>query len=291
MQKQKINDLFIEPVRLGKEAKSKHIVGYDFYEDPYTSIVCLARTGSGKTTVIYRALEACAHKKTKVYIFCSSIHTDPMYAKMTDMLKGKGCDVQAFDDIVDKKGKRNYLQEIVDQLSMDSETKTKKGKLKQSEIKDLKTPFIMTPEIKELLTKGSKTPKNETKEKKSKKIYPENIFIIDDLADLARSNIVSRLLTRSRHLKSKVFISCHYISNLNPTALRQIGYYHIFKNQNEEKINELSNKIGFSFTDDTKHNSKLWNCYNDAITDDYGFLTIDVKRNKLKKNFNEEYIL
>ena len=91
----KINDISVKPVISHKNETKKNVRAFDYYPSPYSNICLLARKASGKSTVIYRALEQCVTKGTNVFIFSPTVHIDPTYAKMIAMLKKKKCIVVA----------------------------------------------------------------------------------------------------------------------------------------------------------------------------------------------------
>jgi hypothetical protein len=282
----KINDIAIKPVIDNSKIDPKRIVGYDYFNEPYANVALVARKMSGKTTVIYRALEKCAVKGCNVMIFASTVNNDSTYKKMISMLKKKGCNVTADTHFVDERGV-DQIKLFLDILSKGDEAEAmKEGN------EEIPRYFIDRGQFDHLI----KPPEDEKKKKKKKKpkkqngkIVPETILVFDDMSTCMRSPIISRLLTKNRHYKLKIFIACHSIVNLDRQGLRMIDYFMIFPNINEEKMEELADKVGISFKTDTKKHKKLWDIYSDATKDPYNFLYIDRVKCQYRKNFNEIY--
>tara|TARA_R110000737_G_scaffold66249_2_gene94119 strand:- start:901 stop:1761 length:861 start_codon:yes stop_codon:yes gene_type:complete len=278
----KINDIAIEPVIDNSKINPKKIVGYDWFPEPYANVALVARKMSGKTTVIYRALEKCAVKGCNIMIFASTVNNDSTYKKMVSMLKKKGCNVTTDTHFIDERG-IDQIKLFLDILSKGDETEvTGHDEIPKSFVDRGQFDHLMKP------VEGEKKKKKKQK-KKSTKIVPDTILVFDDMSSCMRSPIISRLLTKNRHYKLKIFIACHSIVNLDRQGLRMIDYFMVFPNINEEKMEELADKVGISFKGDTKKHKILWDIYSDATKDPYNFLYIDRVKCQYRKNFNEIY--
>lgn len=281
----KLNDITIDPVIDNTHIDPKRIVGYDYFPEPYANIALVARKKSGKTTVIYRALEKCALKGMNVMIFASTVDVDDTYKKMKIMLKKKGCNVTTATHFISDQG--------VDQIGLFLDILSKGDEEEASATSEIPKTFVDRGQFDHLMKQvNGKKKKNKPKKKKEKtKIAPETILVFDDMSTCMRSKIISRLLTKNRHYKLKVFIACHSINNLDPMGLRMIDYFLIFPNICEEKMEELGEKVGISFHSDTRKHKKLWDLYSDATKNPYNFLYIDRVNCEYRKNFNEIYEL
>ena len=283
----KLNDIDIKPIIDNSKVDPKRIIGYDWFPEPYCNVALIARKMSGKSTVIYRAMEKCAIKGTNVMIFASTVNNDATYKKMVGMLKKKGCNVQTRTHFIDDNGVDN-IKLFLDVLSKGSEND------EDAVAEEIPKFFIDRGQFDHIIKKPEEEEEEAKKKKKKKKktntkISPETILIFDDMSTCMRNKTISQLLTKNRHYKLKVFIACHSVVNLDRQGLRMIDYFMVFPNISEEKIEELADKVGISFKGDTKKNKLLWNVYSDATKEPYNFLYIDRVRCQYRKNFNEIY--
>lgn len=288
IQEEVINDICIKPV-VTQRFDPSTVVGHKYFPNPYNSVAMISRTRGGKTTVIYRVLEATLPKKSRVTIFCPSYKTDSTYKKMIRMLKEKDCDVKAYDHFL--QGKRNILEEIVDEsqgkTGISSSSSNNCGDV-NDEKHELQSLMFNGP--KKAKKQGGKRDEDEDKpENKKKKLSAEHVLIIDDLSAVCRHPSITRLLCKSRHLKMRIFISLHAVTNLTPSGLLQISNLLLFPNINREKIEEVADKCGISFRDDSRKRSVLWELYEKATLKPFNFLNIDRQLVTYKQNFNKEY--
>ena len=257
----------------------------------------MARKNSGKSTVIYRALEQCATKGVNVFIFSPTVNIDPTYDKMIKMLKKKGCTVVAKEHFIE-----NGV-DLVEQLLTIFNKKEDKEEEKEQGSKP--PPLLYFADDKNYrqtnvqvggestLVERKKKPLTEKKikkdEKKKKKLLtPEHIFIFDDLSADLRHKSISKLLTKNRHYKLKTFFSCHSVNNLDKMALACVDVFHLFPNISNEKIEELAEKVNITFKNDTKKDPKLQRIYDMATAKPYSFLYIDRNNDEFRKNYNEK---
>lgn len=278
----KLNDITIEPVIDNSKRDPKKIVAYDWFNEPYCNVLLCARKMSGKTTVIYRALEKCVIKGTNVMIFASSVNNDATYKKMKKMLKDKGANVKTYTDFITDDG-FNVIEGFLKEMSNNAEDAEEKRSSGQSEIPRAYADFGQYDHLKPTIGKKKK------KENPNKKICPETIIVIDDMSTACRHPSISRLLTKNRHYKLKVFLSCHSVVNVDPMGLRMIDVFMLFPNLSEERIEEVADKVGISFKSDTKKHKKLYDLYTHATREPYNFLYIDRNNCTYRKNFNEIY--
>jgi hypothetical protein len=298
MNLQKINDIAIKPVLDNGALKDpKKIVGYDYFPEPYCNTFICGRKMSGKTVVLYRAMEHCVQKGTNVMIFASSVNNDKTYSKMKKMLKDKKCNVKTYTHFIDDNGVDLIDQFIKLKSSEYDDTGVKPGEKKEEDksISELLRGYADFGQHDNILKSkhvdGHKEDlkKKKKKENKNKKICPETIMIFDDLADLLRHPSLARLLVRNRHFLLKTFVIGHSIINLSPMALRMIDCFMLFPNLSEERIFEVADKVGISFRSDTKKTKKLYDLYCHATQKPYNFLYCDRNNCTYRKNFSEIY--
>lgn len=293
-----INNVKIKPVITNQDGwNSKTVRGYDYYTNPYSNVCLLARKNSGKSTVIYRALEQCVAKGTNVFIFSPTVHMDATYKKMIAMLKKKKCNVIA---------KEHFIENGVDLIQEILAVINNKEDEEMDEKTELPTPPLLNfgdPRFQEVnrCSNGECTlvPRSIKKEKKVKKksqrgklITPESIFVFDDLSSVLRHKSISQLMTKNRHYKLKTFLACHSVNNLDKMALSCIDVFHVFANVSNEKIEELREKVNITFKNDSKKkDSKLQQIYDMATAGRYNFLYIDRINDCYRRNFNERILI
>jgi hypothetical protein len=289
----KINKVSIKPVINNCSYNPKKVKGYDMYPEPYANVALLAKKKSGKTNVIYRALENCVTKGTNVFIFSPTCQIDDTYKKMKVMLKKKGCTVVMKDHFME-----NGV-DLIEQLLQIFGQKDKDEEEQDSE--ELVPPPMMAfpgdpnfrivnPQVGGACTMVRKIKRKKKPEKPKKKkgmIAPEHILVFDDLSSDLRHKSISRLLTKNRHYKLKTFLACHSVNNLEKMALSCVDYLHVFGNVSDEKIEEIKDKMAITFKNDSRKNSKLQRIYDFATARPWSFLLIDRVNCEFRKNFNE----
>ena len=126
----------------------------------------------------------------------------------------------------------------------------------------------------------------EEKEPKSKYQYPKYIIILDDLSNELKNRSVDYLCKRNRHFQAKVIISTQYPNDLTPSTWKQMDFILIFKGLPLDKINKIHKEADLAIDLDT-----FEKIYHHATVKPYSFLYIDVRNERLRKNFNIEYRL
>ena len=256
----KINGEKVEPVIVSK-LKPNKIKGYALFPEIYANIFLCARKKSGKTSAIFKILQSCVNKDTKIVIFASTINKDDTLIHIVNYFKKKKNIVHTFTSI--KEEKIDLLKEILGTLKNDEE------------------------EEEEQINYVSIIEKYEEKKKKPRrsKIAPEIIFVFDDLGTDLKTPSIDQLLKTNRHFKSKVILSSQYIHDLTPQGRRQIDYALLFGGHSLEKLEIIYRDLDISVPFD-----QFIEYYKDATKEKYHFLYIDVKDNKFRKDFNFEYL-
>jgi len=293
-----INQIQIKPVINNNNNTKNNVRAYKYYSQPYANICLMARKNSGKSTVIYRALEECSTKGTNVFIFSPTVNMDPTYAKMIKMLKKKGCNVVANEHFIDPNGV-DLIEQIIHILSKKDEEEENQDVYKPPPLlyfghdKNYKAVDTQVGGGCTLVERPQpKKPKKEPKKGKGKKLLtPESIFVFDDLSSEMRHKSIAKLLTKNRHYKLKTFLSCHSVNNLEKGSLSCIDTFHVFPNISNEKIEELGEKVNITFKNDTKKNPKLQQLYDYATATPYSFLYIDRTNDTFRKNFSDKILI
>jgi hypothetical protein len=105
------------------------------------------------------------------------------------------------------------------------------------------------------------------KKRKPKYVAPKYIFIFDDLSSELKDPIISQLVKKHRHFKSKVILSSQYILDIDQQSRRQMDYFILFGGINKDKLNMIYVNADLSISEDEFN--KL---YHYATTEKYNFL-------------------
>ena len=290
MKTSKINNVRIKPIITSEQPIDK-IGAYRLFPEIYCNTAIIAKKKSGKTSVLYNCLEKCANKNTHVWLFSSTIHRDSTYKAILEMLERKKCQVSTFTHFLEEGG--NILEEIINELKSangDSGEPIENEVVEGGGVYDrlqttqkCKVKFGGEKSEEDLAKEEERKYIKEEKKKKKKTLYPEHIFCFDDLGSDMRNKALSQLLKTNRHFKSKVFMLGHTLTDLEPSARKQLDYALIFKSFSEDKLKDLYRDLDLSL--DFENFIKA---YHYATTQPYCFLYISTKTDELRKNFNEK---
>jgi len=253
----KINNEKVKPLVIYNNNPPEKILGYDLFPDIYCNIFIASKKRSGKTSLIGTILNKCANKHTKVIIVCSTVNKDPSY-----------------ELILQKLDKRS--------ISYQTHLSLKDGVLNQFKILQEK-PKEET-KIEKLSYICCSSDDDEEPIKKSRKISPEYIVVIDDLAPELGNTDLAFLMSKNRHLKMKIIISSQYYQNLLKFARAQIDYLIMFGGMPTEKLAIMYKEMDLSIDYDL-----FLKLYADATREKYSFFYVDVRNEIFRKNLNEQY--
>lgn len=274
----------IKPVKISGKKDNRPILGGEMLN--YTKGPCclIASTTSGKTTVLYRMLEAMTMPWTEIVIFCSTILVDPLYIQMMKMLKKKGCEVVAYESLQD--GRKNNLGFEVKRLLKKYRKETRKEKgvpVSNSlgfEIQD-RIPFpISRLKQSEEAKAIAEMKKIERMKKKCKYQTSDCIIIIDDQTrDALRDRQITDFIKRVRHFAKTIF-SVHDIAHVNRDAISQFYTLCMYRG-----IPPMSLKmIHERFASSMDHRDFV-EMYHYFTKEKYSFLTFDKNEDRFRKNF------
>lgn len=269
------NEVIVPPVNT--EFDVKRVKGYQLFPEAYANIFCCARKQSGKSSTIFHILKKCTSTPTKLWIFCGTHDLDDVWVAIKKWLDEKGIEYECFKSI--HEGKEDILKGIMDRLREPEEEPVEP-------VPEPVVPPIFMSDEEEARWHARQAAVHARRERKrngKSKIYPKNIFVLDDLSTELKSPSVVRLLKENRHFKSKVIISSQSYKDLAPGARNQFQYVLIFKGIREDVLQLIHQETYINIEFD-----EFYDIYEYATKQKYNFLYIDLKNMKFRKNFNEE---
>jgi len=292
LSKNKINEIVVPPAKIEGAGDKRPPRGEKLFSEPFANIFLSARKKSGKTSTIFYILQKIISKKTKLIIFCSTVHKDPIYASILKWCDKKGIDYETHTSLKDEHG-TDLLQDLVDRLQNETEGEPQKeGKghppvvqqidprqlLKMKgmglaqKLLDYNLPPVMTGEGKE------------RKEKKSKYKERNYIVVMDDLSDELKAPSLTALYKKNRHFKMCTITSSQYYKDLQISARKNIDYYLLWKGLDDQRLESIYKDANLTVDFEVFH--KL---YQDASSKPYHFLYVDTVNDTFRDSFNEEY--
>jgi len=261
----------------------------EMFVNPYANVLLTAPTLGGKTTVVYNILKKACNHLTDVYVFCPTHKNDTMWGEIKNMLEKKGCRVNMNIHFIDHDNNRSLVDEVIagidEKLEVDKPTnKPKPPSVQQCSF----IKFDNNPKVDEIIEE----PKIIKVKEKTKNLYPEHVFIYDDLSsDLTKHHILLRCMTANRHRKIMNIVCAHSLNDIEPNAWTQCHYALFFPRLSFEKMLKNQDKMGMDSEDSTTKNNKLLHKYVEATKNGkskYDFLLVDKTTDKFYRNFNQE---
>lgn len=287
MQTTKINNHVIRPIYTGGQSVDKRpILGEDLIPHLYCSIFLVAKKNSGKTTVINHILKNCAGPETTVFAFTTTLYNDPQWVQIKKTLDRKNVLFKGYTSLYSDSGENRitkWLSEQSTPIDDFDDSETEKQEQKESNLVVRSNAYLLSS-IVSLPTEEAET-KSRPKRRKSTHRMPEAIFIFDDFSKELRDPSIAEFIKRHRHYKTKVIISSQYVKDIVPGTAQNIDIWLLFKGLSNEflsRVYELSNpSVDFE---------KYKEMYNDATSQDYGFLYSDTTaKAEFRKQFNKRY--
>lgn len=274
MSLKKINGEVVRAVQTGSGDEKKKVKGEKLFPEVYSNVFLLARKKSGKTCCIFKILKKCVGPDTKLVFISSTVHKDDTYRVMLEYFRNKGNDIDVHTELVKGSG-RNKEYVLLDTIKDDAD-----------EEEEAPAP---APEESGLFKFG-KPPaeveeEDKPKKRKSKKLAPELIFVLDDLGSGLRDKSVAMLLKKNRHYKSKVLIASQYLHDLKPDSIRQLDSILIWGGQPVAKLERIHRSLDLAIDYDTFEDR-----YRTATAKKYHFFYIDIPNERYRKDFTHEFI-
>ena len=293
------------------EMKAK---GYKIFPIVYSNVFLLGKKFSGKTTTISTILKEVSGKNTNFIFIGSTVNKDKSYKEITKYYEDKGHNVEIYDDlIVDEDGELyNVLDRFIEIQKSEAKDSNQQGEGKI-------TQMVMQPSIIELPSgmkclsythkvdlisplkphnkvdiKPQISKDNDSKQsggniqstKKVKYVYPLYIIVIDDMGSAMRNKYLTQLLKTNRHYKTMVIMSGQNITDLEPSALRQVDYTLVYGRQPDDKIFKLHDDLDIEISKE-----QLLELYKDATSEPFSFLYIGrtPRGDEFRQGFNNKY--
>jgi hypothetical protein len=243
------NPARLEPVP--EERTDKYpVLGAALIPDLYSSVACIGKVKSGKTTMVYNILKACSgytdpKVRTKVIAFSGNLHNDPKYDAIKKMLQAKRVPFIGYTSIYqqDEQGHHDLLEEFMELVRKQGEEDREKlaawesgsmgkfmvgqpigGGWQDPPGPDEKRPFL--PTIDPFLTKQGQQ-------------YPEYIIVLDDLAKEINKPIVGLFIRSYRHLRVKIVMASQHFVDPSSATRVNLKQWFLWRGLNVHKLKTI----------------------------------------------------
>jgi hypothetical protein len=304
-----INNLKVVPLKNSLVENTKPVLGSDMFPEVYSNILLTAKKKSGKSVVIGNIVKKCAGKNTRVIAFCSTLNKDVAWIALKRYCKKHHIPFTGYQSIYE--GKKNLLFEYLNKYQCQEERDmlddSSEGEEMFSDMEsnsDGSSSGSDSDDELELFTKGKGSRKNPLEKQHKvgadlsflKKVEsslvpelpyqaPEIIFVFDDLSHELRDEAINKLVKTNRHIKCKVIMSCQWIHDLLPEAIKQVDYLLLFKGLDSKKLEKIIKDADLSI-----NLPILKEVYDNATLEPFNFLYID-RFDHFRKNFDKQYII
>ncbi len=211
--------------------------------------------------LLYRILEACTDRRTKVILIAPTVSKDPTYTAIQKMLYRRRTSVTVFEDLDDDG------ESVLDTLMARLQEPDSDEEPAQATLSTLMFGESVKKKSREPLTQA-----------------PRYVLVIDDCSHALRTPSVATLLKKHRHLGIKVLISTHSVTDLTPSSWKQLDTTILFKGLSYEKLVILYGSLDLHVTLE-----QFITMYHQAVTKPFSFLTIDSRSDNYRINFNEQF--
>ena len=240
----RINDTKLVLPRLPK--KSLDWKGKKCLDVRYWCMSILGKRRSGKSSLIYTLLKEFTNRGIIVLFFVPTFYKDDTYLSMRNYLEKRKIGYQAYTSI-EEEGVNNIdmFMDVNNGEEIDIEEEDLNGVLHEK----------ITPTVSPTLGKvgcnfgfecqqEKQVTKEEKKEEKPRiKKEIEYLIIFDDMSGSLRNPSVIKLCKNSRHYKCKIILSSQSIVDLSPQTHQQLDYCVLFKNFNEQSLEQVYSKL------------------------------------------------
>lgn len=275
----------IQPIKTKDDPDAaKPIKGKELIPDLYPgSVALVAKTKSGKTTVIKHLLDHTIDERTSVYIFCSTVDIDEGWIAIVKDLRARRIGVMTWTSMFAGRGlkKVNYLLNLYEMFKREDEVAKRQGK----QLKGLHELQTAPSFFGSAATNPVADPENvglkEAKEYPDQ--VPKRVVILDDLAiEELHDASVDTSLKKTRHYKARVFISSQHIMHITKTAFAQLSLVCLWKGFSADYIKRL---VDGRLTTSLEF-KQFYLLYKEVTKEPYTFLTIYQQEDQLRRKFD-----
>jgi len=235
---------------------------------PHHNIFLCAMKNSGKTTIIYNLLKACADKHTTVVAFVGTLHSDPSWLSIQQWCEDN-------DIVFDGYTEFDNLAAWVELLEQENEEKRIAIDEGQPE------------KIKTLLRLDDDDDVDENGKPRDKRKFrtPKYIFIADDMGELKNKEWAT-LLKRHRHYQAWTISSSQYFNDLSKPARKNVDLIFIFGKINMEKLKQIHDDANILVPFPT-----FLAIYKKVTSKPYNFLWINTTNGEMRSGFNNKLVV
>ncbi len=275
----------IKPIKVKKDPnESKPLLGREIIPELYPgSLALLAKTRSGKTTVINHIMEHCVDERVDVHIFASTVGLDASWIKVVKVLRHRGVGVTTYTSIFHPMTGVNQLNQVFAEFERKKKAKEKEKKTRKSIYEVVQAPkFLAAPNP--IADPDMVAPSESKKEEDYETSAPERWVIIDDMdQEQLRAKCLDNNLKKCRHYKARILISTQHIIHVTPSALTQLSMVCFWKGFSPNYMAKLHDRLAMHAVIDFK---QFWLLYSMATKEDHSFLTYYLTDGSFRSNFS-----
>lgn len=271
----KINNKEVKPIPKLNGEDNRPILGAELIPQAFCNIFISAAKFSGKTTALFKILQECTGKNTKIIAFVSTLYNDDSWIYIQKYFKAKGIEFEGHTSI--KEDGVDLLNELVQDLEDEAREREEEKEEEQDEHQRKIGGF------KKAFEQANKEPES-PKPRKPKYLAADLIIVLDDISNELKSKSLVTLLKKHRHYKTKTIISSQYYLDLLPESRNQIDYFLLFKGQTDKKLETIYRDAQLVIPYEL-----FIKLYENAINKQYGFLYINKQLQEFRKGFSEKY--
>lgn len=274
----------IDPVPEEKDkAETKPVLGGEIIPDLYPGTVALlAKTRSGKTTVISHITNHCIDERTAVYIFCKTVNLDPTWKTIVRDLRRRGVSVTTYTSLMTDKMGGNALSRLFDTFEAEIQTERKEKAPKSlHELAAVDKNFLALPNP--IADPDSVKPLAAKDESAYETSAPRRWVIVDDMGrQHLRHNIIEDCLKKTRHYKCRMLISTQHIIHIAPSALTQYSAVCMWRGFSPVYMAKLHDRLSMFNVIDFK---SFWVLYSSVTKEKHAFLTYHLTDETFRNGF------
>ena len=275
----------IKPIKVKKDpSESKPVLGKELIPELYPgSMALLAKTRSGKTTVINHIMEHCIDERVAVYIFCSTVSLDASWIKVVKDLRHRGVHVVTYTSIFHPVTGANQLDALFKEFELQEKQQEKEKKTRKSLHEIVQAPKFLAAHN-PVSDPDLVAPSESKKEEEYETSAPKRWIFVDDMSqEQLRAKCLDNNLKKCRHYKARILISTQHIIHVTPSALTQLSVVCFWKGFSPNYMAKLHDRLAMHSVIDFK---QFWLLYTMATKEDHSFLTYYLTDGSFRSGFS-----